>query len=262
MGLLKTCNDLLERFSGRRLVRPTEEPFPSGPGGSLWDFRSHLGSLPEESQDFIRFAIPRLLDSHAQFLQDLWVLHETVGQRNGFFVEFGATDGISINNSLLLEREYGWTGILAEPNPACHESLRTKRRATVDARAVWVSTGHSVELVVPGNSDLATLRDYAGADALGAARVGHDSVTVETVSLKDLLDEHEAPQVIDFLSIDTEGSELDILSAYDFSRPIRLICVEHNYSGNRDALRALLAARGYVRRHPELSEVDDWYRQQ
>jgi hypothetical protein len=62
------------------------------------------------------------------------------------------------------------------------------------------------------------------------------------------------------LSIDTEGSELAILSAFDFSsRHIRCISVEHNETPNRQAILDLLVANGYRRKWPSLSAWDDWY---
>jgi hypothetical protein len=61
------------------------------------------------------------------------------------------------------------------------------------------------------------------------------------------------------MSIDTEGSEVMILSAFDFARhPVRAISVEHN-DAQRDELYALLTAQGYRRKWPELSGHDDWY---
>ncbi len=69
-----------------------------------------------------------------------------------------------------------------------------------------------------------------------------------------------APAEIDYLSIDTEGSELEILRAFDFDRwNVRLISVEHNHTPLRQPLYDLLTARGYVRKWPELSAFDDWY---
>ena len=71
---------------------------------------------------------------------------------------------------------------------------------------------------------------------------------VETISLNDLLAAYNAPRAIDFLSLDTEGSELEILSAFDFSKyEIELIAVEHNFTSNEAEIEKLLA-------HPGLSE--------
>jgi hypothetical protein len=61
------------------------------------------------------------------------------------------------------------------------------------------------------------------------------------------------------MSIDTEGSEVRILEAFDFARfQVASICVEHNQH-NRDALLSILGAHGYRRKWPEVSGHDDWY---
>jgi hypothetical protein len=83
---------------------------------------------------------------------------------------------------------------------------------------------------------------------------------VKTVSLRDLLITHNAPAKIDFLSIDTEGSEYLILKDFDFTEyKFGLICVEHNYTLNQERIYQLLTANGYKRIHTELSQWDDWY---
>ena len=72
--------------------------------------------------------------------------------------------------------------------------------------------------------------------------------------------EHQAPKVIDYLSIDTEGSELEILSAFDFTRyDIRLITVEHNFSDDRSKIHDLLRQNKFRRTFENLSRWDDWY---
>jgi hypothetical protein len=85
--------------------------------------------------------------------------------------------------------------------------------------------------------------------------------TVETISLTDLLDQRGAPTEIDYFSIDTEGSELEILEAFDFSRwRFNAITVEHNYvSASRNAIYDILTANGYTRVCTELAQWDDWY---
>jgi hypothetical protein len=84
---------------------------------------------------------------------------------------------------------------------------------------------------------------------------------VETVSLGDLLAQHKAPGQIDYLSIDTEGSELTILRALDFDRwRFHIITVEHNWvQSARDGIHSLLTSHRYVRVLPECSLWDDWY---
>ena len=108
---------------------------------------------------------------------------------------------------------------------------------------------------------------YGGIEALGQGDMHRDKretyaaggavIEVVTTSLVDLLDQHGAPAVIDYLSIDTEGSELVILEAMDWNRyQIRCITVEHNYTAQREAIRCLLESKGYER---EEAQWDDWY---
>jgi hypothetical protein len=71
------------------------------------------------------------------------------------------------------------------------------------------------------------------------------------------------PKTIDYLSIDTEGSELEILSAFDFSaHHVRIITVEHNHSPIRGKLHDLLTSNGFTRAFEEFSDWDDWYLRQ
>ena len=84
--------------------------------------------------------------------------------------------------------------------------------------------------------------------------------TVNTVSLNDLLERHAAPALIDYLSIDTEGSEFEILNAFDFSRhTFSVITCEHNFSNQRKDIYDLLVRNNYVRVFDGLSRWGDWY---
>jgi FkbM family methyltransferase len=199
--------------------------------------------------------------SHAQIRQDLWVCWEMCEARSGYFVEFGATDGVTNSNTALLEREYGWQGILAEPNPSWHADLRQNRQAAVDPRCVAARTGDEVDFLVVDDPELSTIAAYAGQDHFAEMRRRAPAITVETVALNDLLVTHNAPPVIDYMSIDTEGSECEILSTFDFRRwQVRLFSIEHNNTGREAELDALLSRNGYQRVFPEFSQWDGWYR--
>ena len=76
-----------------------------------------IGELMPEAVDVVKYLWEHLELTNSQCFQDLWVLYETKTKKNGFYVEFGATNGLTISNSLLLEKNFGWTGILAEPSP-------------------------------------------------------------------------------------------------------------------------------------------------
>jgi hypothetical protein len=83
---------------------------------------------------------------------------------------------------------------------------------------------------------------------------------VTTVTLTDMLARNDAPAVIDYLSIDTEGSEYDILAAHDFDRfKFSVITCEHNFTPNREKIFKLLTSKGYRRVMERQSQFDDWY---
>lgn len=198
--------------------------------------------------------------SKSQIGQDIFALSELGAPPGGFFVEFGATNGVGRSNTWMLEKELGWSGILAEPARCWHHDLDANRRCLIEHRCVWKASGEKLAFNEVTDPELSTLSSFSDDDFHRAARRQHQSYEVETISLNDLLLTHQAPGTVDFLSIDTEGSEFDILAAFDFSQHrFRVIVCEHNYAPIRDRILALLTSRGYVRKYPDLSRFDDWY---
>lgn len=197
-----------------------------------------------------------------QLGQDLFVLHATGFKRGGFFVEFGAADGVNLSNTYLLERSFGWRGILAEPGRAWHDELRRCRSCIVDERCVWSSTRERLKFRETEEAEYSTVEVFVDrADPNADRRKSGFEYEVETVSLNDLLDEHSAPSCIDYLSVDTEGSEYEILNSFNFRDfEINVITVEHNYHHDpRANVHDLLAKAGFVRVFEEMSQFDDWY---
>jgi len=226
-----------------------------------------LQSLPEPlaSDPAMARFFQRILnegaEAQAQLYQDLLAVELFNGKKNGFFVEFGATNGKQINNTWLLETKYQWNGILAEPARIWHEALQNNRHCAIDHRCVWKKTGEKLVFnEVPADPELSTAAAFTNSDHQGSQRAQHLAYEVPTVSLLDLLREHNAPPYIDYLSVDTEGSEYEILSAFDFTAyRFGLITVEHNGTAQQAALYKLLTAAGYVRIFASISKWDDWY---
>jgi FkbM family methyltransferase len=196
----------------------------------------------------------------SQLGQDVFVLLESDFKRNGFFVEFGATNGIDLSNTYILEKHYGWTGILAEPAPIWHEGLIRNRAAAIDFDCVWSETGEELAFNIAPEPELSTISAYSGVDQHSAVRKRSSPARVKTISLNDLLKKHHAPPHIDYLSIDTEGSEWEILRNLDFDTySFSIITCEHNYSKHRDDIYHLLSSKGYTRTLKGISKFDDWY---
>lgn len=177
------------------------------------------------------------------------------GRRGGYFIDSGASDGITGSNSWRLEHYHGWRGICVEPNPVFFAELRRNRSAfcvncclyTREGPVTFVEAGvlggiaahHSDALVAQARrmNVLATEPD-------GSPRI----VQRPARTIGSILDEHRAPPVIDYWSLDTEGSELTILESFPFDRySVRLITVEHNFQPVREEIRAFLESHGFVR---------------
>jgi FkbM family methyltransferase len=229
----------------------------------LRQFRDNRGQLESDQRyRFIDLCLRNLHKSKAQLLQDIFVLYILMEKKNGFFVEFGAANGIDLSNTYHLEKDYGWNGILAEPSRVWHPFFRKPdRQCIVDFRCVTDNTGDMVEFTEASSSEYSTISTFVESDMHCAIRRTAESYLVESVSLIDLLDQHNAPIDIDYLSIDTEGSEYMILKAFDFSKyHLKIITVEHNgISPNRENIHELLVSWGFVRLFENISRWDDWY---
>jgi FkbM family methyltransferase len=216
-----------------------------------------LTALPSEAHTELLQYLPR---SQSQLRQDLLVLYLENFKRKGFFVEFGATNGIESSNTYLLENEFGWDGILAEPAVCWQHDLKLNRKAAIEERCVWSSSGGHIEFNETTFPELSTVDTFSYADPHGAYRKKGKRYVVETISINDLLEKYKAPRLIDYLSIDTEGSEFEILSSLDFEQySFGVITCEHNFTPMREKIHDLLKLRGYTRIFTEISEFDDWY---
>ncbi len=220
------------------------------------------GDKDESLEGFFQWALAHAPMSKAQLFQDLWVLWELGQKRNGYFCEFGATDGLLLSNTYLLEKSWGWTGILAEPNPVYHDALGRQRSCHISHDCVFSDSGKILPFIFATVPYLSRLADTVPEDAqeIQGRREEESRVDVRSITLNDLLDAHDAPRHIDYISIDTEGSEFEILKNFDFSRrSVGMFTVEHNGTETRSQVFNLLRSQGYERRISEFSRWDDWY---
>ncbi len=201
-----------------------------------------------------------LSNSTSQLGQDLIALALADSKTSGFFVEFGATNGKDLSNTFLLEKNFEWSGILAEPAKSWHRDLRINRDCDIETDCVWKESGVEVLFNEVPYLELSTIDQYSSGDMHVESRKAGRRYVVNTISLNELLSKYNAPYFIDYLSIDTEGSEFEILREFDFSKhEFGFISCEHNYTETRDNVSTLLENHGYRRVMVELSKFDDWY---
>ena len=132
------------------------------------------------------------------------------GKRNGYFVEVGALDGVRMSQSYLFEKTLDWKGIIVEPNPVWKDGIELERSCNISTNAVSNTNGTAV-------FECREVEAFSGLkSSINESRTSDvvDEFDVETITLVGLLDKFDAPDVIDWVSIDTEGAELDILNKF------------------------------------------------
>jgi FkbM family methyltransferase len=186
--------------------------------------------------------------SYSQLQQDLEVIKHYNNKEGGFFIEVGASDGIELSNTYLLETKYKWKGICCEPIPARFDKLLVNRPNSICFNnAVYNQSGLTLTFSISNDNDLLSgisnhinkFKEMVDANSI--------AIKVETLSLLDVLNMANAPSFIEYMSLDTEGSEFEILKNFDFNKyKFGLIDVEHNYiEPLRSQIKELLLSKGY-----------------
>ena len=229
------------------------------------------GALVTEEQKLLANFIESVGDKNtiikSQLLQDAFASFIVGDLFDKTFLEFGATDGISLSNSYMLENNFGWTGILAEPSPQWHEELKNNRPNTkIITDCIWKCSGEKLDFFVSDFGVLSTLVDFKYSDLSSMpgnteARIKDGKVVqVETISLNDVMEKNFNGDTPSYLSIDTEGSEYEILQSLDFEkyRPV-VFTIEHNFTNIENKIDELMISKGYVRVFRKITSFDAWY---
>lgn len=188
----------------------------------------------------------------SQYGQDKWVQKLLKNAHGLVFCDVGAYTGYALSNTYALQKSFGWTGLCIEPNSKTFAILQEKRGdgCICDNSCIGGKRGEC---------------DFAEAGTLGGIVTSYDKkhvqrldktkedwkariVKKDVVLLADVLRKHKAPIVIDFMSIDTEGSELDILKTFPWDRyQVRLLVVEHNnYPSILGKMKAVMKPHGFT----------------
>lgn len=171
--------------------------------------------------------------------------------RTGYFVEVGANDPEKWSQSFHLE-QLGWAGIVVEPQPHLAERLRLRRRAKVYAVACSApeNAGKHMVLHLAGiHSSFDPMLKVAGVRPEGI-------IDVPLTTLDEILTEANAPSPIDFVAIDVEGHEIEVLRGFDFARwRPRLVLLEDLVLSMRP--HRFMQSQGYkwIRR----TDINSWY---
>jgi FkbM family methyltransferase len=198
--------------------------------------------------------------------QDLFVIEMLRGKTGGWFLDSGASNGVRGSNTWLLENAFGWTGLCIEPNREMFTELLMNRRGPCASCCLYDREGEVDFLEAAGV--LGGIMDTYDPSLLNQARdflqdrwpagTQPPSVRKPARTIRSLLREFKAPPVVDYWSLDTEGSELRILQSFPFDEySVRVLTVEHNWTSTREEIREFLESKGmYLAR--DLG-IDDGY---
>lgn len=202
-------------------------------------------------------ALQAVTSSTSQNGQDLFALCANNFVTGGFFVEVGAANGKDLSNTWLLETKFNWNGVLVEPNSTFLKELyKNRSRQVIVEKAAWSRSGESLEFLEA--NELSTLSGFEKQDSLDRTILRTYPVT--TITLTAVLDKYESPKIVNFLSVDTEGTEVEVLKGIDWFRyRFNAIVVEHNFTAAREEINQFLEARGYLQVHSNLSGQDSWF---
>ena len=153
------------------------------------------------------------------------------GKKNGFFIEIGAYDGISGSNCYHFERFLNWDGIAIEPSNIQFEKLKKNRKCKVLNNAISdeVKEVEFIE-VTEGLTQMSGINDSSFERNLKIISNNQESKT-NSINLKTITFDEIVPKNkdIDYLSIDIEGGEMNLLKSIDFkTNSIKVISVENN----------------------------------
>jgi FkbM family methyltransferase len=220
--------------------------------GRIYEFQKTVYELPRNENLSASFrSLLHLQPSYGQFQQDLWVaLAVGHGKKNGYYVDVGSADGVKISNTNLLDH-MGWKGVCIDPFPTNMQG----RTCEVFRQPLFSESGKKVQFRVAGElggieSGLDTHKGEVSKAAV---------VELVTATLDEILEKAKAPKWIDYMNLDVEGVEYDVLRGFSFDRyGVGSFTIEHNHElQKRELIRKLMEGKGYVR--VRSWEVDDWY---
>jgi FkbM family methyltransferase len=194
---------------------------------------------------------------HAQFGEDRILAEIFADRTGGWCAEVGAYDGLTGSATLHFERA-GWQCLLVEPNPESAERISRARSSVVKQCAASSAEGETVLFVAESVEQMSTL-EPDGAHLRWIEEVGGrvKPIGVRTARLDDLLDEAGFPE-LQFLTIDVEGHELEVLRGLSLERfKPRVVILEENLGRRRSAVARHMAEHRYV--NFRRTGVNDWY---
>jgi FkbM family methyltransferase len=178
--------------------------------------------------------------------------YENFGQNiiNGYYIEIGAFNGVKQNSTIVLEQA-GWDGVCVEPMPANIRKLKKNRKCRIIEGGIWIENTdvEFADVGIPGWTGISQTHQKQHKEKY------KDGVVKSKIKCYTF-DSLNFPNQIDYLQIDTEGSELEILSSIDLTKyKIEYICIEDNLGLKGDnTYHKFMLELGYILVHKEAQD--------
>lgn len=176
------------------------------------------------------------------------------GFKNGVFIDVGAHDGVTINNTLYFEKFNNWSGINIEPIKSVYDKLLVNRPKAVNLNCAVCNSDGTAEFIINSGytemlSGLKNQYDPRHFNRLDRENKHHGSSTeiinVPTKKLETICDENNITHV-HYLSIDVEGAEFEVIKSINFDKVfIDVIEFENNYSDKSVEIVEYLESKNY-----------------
>ena len=203
----------------------------------------------------------------SQLYQDVFASFVVGDKFDKTFFEFGATNGIDLSNSYILETSLNWKGALSEPSTQWHNELRKNRPNTdIITDCIWSHSGKELDFFISDVGVFSSLNDFKESDKISMpgntkARIKNGKIiSVKTISLNDVIEKNFKSRSPSYISVDTEGSEYEILKVFDFKKfqPI-VFTIEHNFTELQFKIDELMKSKNYIRVFKKITAFDAWY---
>jgi FkbM family methyltransferase len=166
------------------------------------------------------FGRAKFLGDH---FQDLFAYMYLQRKQNGFYMDIGANDGVTASNTCVFE-QLGWRGVCIEPQPEIYKQLRKSRKCDCYNVAISSQSDDSVEFVIADDHGVNPCSGLADGfteylqTSINERGLKTKTIKVKTMTFEDVMKNYPDITHIDYMSIDVEGSEVNILETIDFEK--------------------------------------------
>lgn len=199
---------------------------------------------------------------YGQFDTDRHIKHYFPNKLNGTCIEIGAVDGVYLSNTLHFE-SLGWEVLCIEPIPEYFNTLKLNRKNALN----YAISDKNIDdipftLVTMNNNNKSSISGLKIDNRLIDSHIGYglnpssEQILVNSRRLDWCIENHFNHDTIDFISIDTEGNELDVLKSFDVNKyNIKLLIIENNF--DEPEIEEYLKDKGWIK--DKRIEVNDFY---